>query len=80
MSCGYAIANGQWRMLGGAAYLFLVNSYFIFMSSTVVLALLRIPRERDLEEKEWILLRKNMIRNTIIILIPAAVFTFILAQ
>ncbi len=79
-TCGFAIANGQWRMLAGAAYLFIVNTYFIFTSSAVVLALLRIPRERELTEKEWILLRKNMIRNTIIILIPAAAFTFILAQ
>ncbi len=75
-TCGYSIANGQWRMLGGAAYLFLVNSYFIFLSSGVVLALLKIPRVRDLTEAEWRSVRRGMIRNTIIILLPSIVLAF----
>ncbi len=70
-TCGYAIANARWRMLSGAAYLFLVNSYFIFLASAVVLTLLKIPRVRDLTEREWKRVRRGMIRNTIIILIPS---------
>lgn len=70
-TCGYAIANARWRMLGGAAYLFLVNSYFIFLASAVVLTLLKIPRVRDLTETEWKRVRRGMIRNTIVILIPS---------
>ncbi|MCD7811675.1 MAG: DUF389 domain-containing protein [Ruminococcus sp.] len=69
-TCGYSIANGEWEMLGGAAYLFLVNSYFIFLSSAVVLAVLDIPKVRDLTEKEWKRLHIRMIRNTIIVLLP----------
>ncbi len=70
-TCGYSIANGQWAMLLGAAYLFLVNSYFIFLSGGIVLTMLRIPRVRDLTEDEWKRIRRGMIRNTIIILIPS---------
>ncbi len=75
-TCGYSIANGQWRMLGGAAYLFLVNSYFIFLSAGVVLALLKIPQVKDLTETQWKKVRRGMVRNTIIILLPSILLAF----
>ena len=28
-TCGYSIANAQWKLPGGAAYLFISNTYFI---------------------------------------------------
>ena len=77
-TCGYSIANGQWRMLGGAAYLFLVNAYFIFLSSCVILSVLQIPKVRELTEKEWKRLRRKMIRNTVLILIPGIIFGVLL--
>lgn len=43
----------------------------IFLASTVILSALRIPKVRELTEKEWRRLRFRMIRNTIIILIPS---------
>ena len=79
-TCGYSIANGQWKMLGGAAYLFLVNAYFIFLASAVILGVLRTPKVRKLTEKEWKRLRFRMIRNTIIILIPSLVLGYIMLQ
>ena len=70
-TCGYSIANANWRMLGGAAYLFIINAYFIFLSSAVILSLLKIPKVRELTEQEWKRLRLRMIRNTLIVLIPS---------
>ena len=35
-TCGYSIANGRWMMLGKAAYLFVLNAYFIFLSAKIV--------------------------------------------
>ena len=35
-TCGYSIANGRWMMLGKAAYLFVLNAYFIFLSANIV--------------------------------------------
>ena len=72
-TCGYSIAYGKWDMLGGAAYLFVINAYFIFLSSAVVLSLLKIPRVNELTPDDWKKLRLRMIRNTLIVLIPAAV-------
>ena len=70
-TCGYSIANGNWRMLGGAAYLFIVNAYFIFMASCVILSALRIPRVQELTDQEWKRLRGQMLRNTLLTLLPA---------
>ncbi len=75
-TCGYAIANRNWIMLGGAAYLFVVNAYFIFLSSSVILSLLRIPRVRELTDAEWKRLRRFMIRNTILTLLPGIASLF----
>ena len=72
--CGYSIARGDWAMLGGAAYLFLINTYFIFMSASMILSLLKIPRVRELTEKQWKRRKRIMIRNTIIIIIPSIIY------
>lgn len=70
-TCGFSIANGEWHMLLGAFYLFLLNTYFIFLSAVIILSLLQIPKVRELSEKEWRRRKARMIRNTIIIVIPS---------
>ena len=75
-TCGYSIANGNWKMLGGAASLFIVNAYFIFLSSAVILSILKTPKVRQLSEKEWKKLRFKMIRNTLIILLPSLILGY----
>lgn len=78
-TCGYSIANGEWRMLGGAFYLFVVNTYFIYLSSCLVLSALRIPKVRELTEHEWDRLKKRMIRNTIIVVLPCILIALSMA-
>ncbi len=79
-TCGYAIANGRLAMFGQAAYLFILNAYFIFLSSTVILSLLKIPKVNDMDEKTWKKLRAHMIRNTILIVIPSIAMLIIMAN
>ncbi len=79
-TCGYAIANGRLAMLGQAAYLFILNAYFIFLSSTVILSLLKIPKVHGMDEKAWKRLRARMIRNTILIVIPSIAMLIIMAN
>ncbi len=76
-TCGYSIANGNWQMLGGAAYLFIINAYFIFLSSAIILSLLKIPKERELTQQEWKRMRFRMIRNTLIVLIPSIILAVV---
>lgn len=79
-TCGYSLAHMQWQMLAGAAYLFMVNTYFIFLSAVLILGLLNIPKVNTLTEKQWKKLKKAMIRNTILILIPCIPLTIFMLR
>ncbi len=79
-TCGYSIANGRWDMLLGAGYLFIINTYFIFMSAGIILSVLKIPKMRELTEKEWRRRRFRMIVNTIIITLPSIVAVYLMIQ
>lgn len=75
-TCGYAIANGRLDMLLGAGYLFILNAYFIFLSASIILSVLEIPKTKELNEKEWRIHRWIMVRNTIIIAIPSIIAVY----
>ena len=51
-TCGYGLATWNLRILSGAAYLFLVNSYFIILGAALVLNLFKIPHVDDMTEEE----------------------------
>ena len=79
-TCGYSIANGQWRMLGGAAYLFVINAYFIYMSSVAVLTLMEIPLVKDMSADDKKRRKKKMRRNALIVLLPMIIVFFTLVK
>jgi len=72
-TCGYALANGEPVKFSLALYLFLLNAYFIYLSASVVLSLLKIPKVRELTPAQWKKLRLRMLRNTLIIVVPSIV-------
>ena len=76
-TCGYGISNLNLRILGGAAYLFMVNAYFIAVGAGIILSLFRIPRNEEMTEEEWKTARKTMIRNTILLLVPALLLSIV---
>ncbi|RAP52972.1 MAG: hypothetical protein BZ138_02000, partial [Methanosphaera sp. rholeuAM270] len=67
-------------MLLGAGYLFILNSYFIFLSAGIIMSVLKIPRMKELTKKEWRIRRFRMIRNTIIITLPSIVAVYMMIQ
>ena len=79
-TCGYAIANGRLDMLLGAGYLFILNAYFIFLSASMILTILKIPKTKELTEKEWRRHRFRMVRNTILIAIPSIVAVYFMVH
>ena len=79
-TCGFSLANGHWSMLAGAAFLFIINTFFIFLSSTIVLMILEVPQVNDASLEFRKKMRKSMIRNAIIILIPTIIFTFVITK
>ncbi|MBQ1389210.1 MAG: DUF389 domain-containing protein [Clostridia bacterium] len=72
-TCGYSIANSKWDMLSGAAYLFIINSYFIYNSSELILATMQLPKIRELTESERKKARRRKIRTTIFVMIPSII-------
>lgn len=82
-TCGYGIATGQWTFFLGAGYLFLVNSYFIFFSSAAILLVLKVPKKKEIKEitpEQWKRLKKAIIRNTIIMILPSIVVAYGMVQ
>ncbi|MBR1816316.1 MAG: DUF389 domain-containing protein [Lachnospiraceae bacterium] len=75
-TCGYSIANQNWGMLKGAAYLYIINCYFIYSSAEVVLTLLKLPEGVKLspEERKRYTIRK--VRTTFIVLLPCIALLF----
>ncbi len=71
---GYSLANAQWTMLYKSAFLLLINIYFIFASSAVVLSILDVPKVKGLTAKQWKILHSKMIRNVVFIMIPVIIF------
>ena len=67
-------------MLSGALYLFVVNSYFIYMSACVVLTLLRIPQVRETSEKERKRTVHKLVRNAVLISLPSIVLGLLIHQ
>ncbi|MGN1328645.1 MAG: DUF389 domain-containing protein [Eubacterium sp.] len=79
-TCGYGIANGSPRIALGAGYLFLVNSYFIFLASVLVLIALKVPQKGILSEQQRKRVKRRLICNTILILIPCLIVAGFMVQ
>ena len=77
-TCGYFIARGNYLRLASAMYLFFVNAYFIFLSAMVILLVLEVPQVRHIPLESWKRLKKRMIRNTIIVIIPSLVMAAVM--
>ncbi len=72
-TCGYSVATAHWNMLGGAAFLFTINAFFILVANVLVLYILEVPEVSDAKEETKSRMRKALIRNGIIILIPSII-------
>ncbi len=46
-TAGYGIATGNWEFVVGAAYLFLINAFFIMLATYIFVKLLRLPEHEE---------------------------------
>lgn len=80
-TCGYGIATAQWDFLLGAGYLFCVNAYFILFASTLILEILNVPKKHvDLSEKQRQAIKRRIIVNTIIVILPSLLVAYNMVQ
>ena len=81
-TCGYGLATLQWSFFWGAAYLFCVNAYFILFASTLILAVLNVPKKknRKLSDTQYKELKRKVIINTIIVILPSLLVAYNMVQ
>ena len=73
---GYGLAKGEWEFFMNAFYLFFLNSFFIAITTYVIIRVLRFPYKKYMNQKER---RKNNMYILIfsaIILIPALMILY----
>ncbi|MDD7618528.1 MAG: DUF389 domain-containing protein, partial [Bacillales bacterium] len=75
----YSLAKGEWQMLAGASVLFIINVYCIVAAGVVVLGFLQIPKVSRTGDRQWKILRFVMIRNEILIALPAIVLVILVS-
>lgn len=81
-TCGYGIATAQWSFLFGVGYLFCVNAYFILFASTLILAVLNVPKKfkTTLNDEQRKALRNKIVVNTLIVIIPSLFVAYDMVQ
>ncbi|QYF92907.1 DUF389 domain-containing protein [Massilia sp. PAMC28688] len=48
---GYGLANGHWNFAAGAAYLFVINAFFIALATYLFVKLLRLPEHKEADPR-----------------------------
>lgn len=74
-TCGYALANGHWNMLGGAALLFTINTMFILVAAVSILIILEVPESASATPELRKRMRRLLIRNATLVLVVTVLLT-----
>ena len=72
-TAGYGIATLQWNFFIGALYLFFINSFFICLTSVIMLKIMRVPCKAFIDKKAEFRLHRNMVILSIITVIPSVI-------
>lgn len=75
-TAGYGIAKGQLNFFLGAMYLFFINSFFICISTIIVIKFLNLPKKTIVDEKLSKKLHIQMTILSIIMIIPSIIFAY----
>lgn len=70
---GFGIATGNWQVMLNSFYLFFLNSFFIALTTFLIIRFLRFPLKEKLEEKEGRRTRLIIIAFSLIIIIPSII-------
>ena len=70
-TAGFGLASRSLSYFLGAMYLFFINSFFIGLSTYIVLKLLHVPVRRFIDEKKRKRFKRNLIIWTVIVLTPS---------
>lgn len=70
-TAGYGIATGQFNFFLGAFYLFVINTLFIAISTSIITLILRVPYHRSITQKQQRRVNGIIIAIVVITVIPS---------
>lgn len=70
-TAGFGLANADWSYFLGALYLFFINSFFICISTVIVVKIMRYPTKKFIDAKSRNKVKRNIIVIGIIMVIPS---------
>lgn len=72
-TAGYGLATAQFRYFFGALYLFFINSFFIALSTFLIIKYLHFPQKKYLDEAREKLVKRTITVFSIIVIIPSVI-------
>ncbi|RYZ56417.1 MAG: DUF389 domain-containing protein [Proteobacteria bacterium] len=79
-TAGYGFAQGNWRFVTGALYLFSINCVFIAISSAFVITILKMPHQTFVEEKVKKRVKHILLAIALVTTIPSIFLAFDLVK
>ena len=79
-TAGYGLAVGSLHYFLGAMYLFLINTYFIALTSTIMLLIMKIPAKIKLSPELRRKLMRRVTVGTVIFIIPSIILAGVMVR
>jgi len=79
-TAGYGLATANWIYLGGALYLYIINSVFISAASYITVRYLNLPYKKFADESTRKRSKNIVTIATLITLVPSIYFAYIIVQ
>jgi len=79
-TAGYGLATVQFKYFFGAFYLFFINSFFIALSTFLIIKYLRFPQKKYLDPSRAKLVKRSITIFSIIVIIPSVIIALHVVQ
>ncbi|ULQ55645.1 TIGR00341 family protein [Flavihumibacter rivuli] len=79
-TAGYGLANGEWKYLMGALYLFFINSVFISLATILIVRFLKFPKVKYVNDEERKKVRSYILSISLLTLVPSIYFGYNIIQ
>ncbi|MDQ1812474.1 DUF389 domain-containing protein [Massilia sp. CCM 9210] len=77
---GYGLANGHWNFAAGAAYLFVINAFFIALATYLFVKLLRLPEHKEADPGRRVRVHVAIGLCMLMLTVPSAFLAYRLVQ
>lgn len=79
-TAGYGLATAQFKYFFGAFYLFFINSFFIALSTFLIIKYLRFPQKKYLDVARAKMVKRYITLFSIIVIIPSVIIALQVVQ